>query len=67
MNSDYLNDFRKLQEKIEKLDLSISPEDEEILFTKLIEVKLMSFGFSKIVLNFQRLTINKTLSGNSIA
>ena len=67
MNSDYLNDFRKLQEKIEKSDLSISPEDEEILLTKLIEVKLMSFGFSKIVLNFQRLTINKTLSGNSIA
>ena len=67
MNSDYLNDFRKLQEKIEKLDLSISPEDEEILFTKLIEVKLMSFGFCKIVLYFQRLTINKTLSGNSIA
>jgi len=65
MDSDYLNSFRKLQEKIEKLDLSISPEDEEILLAQLMKVNLLTFGFSKIVPNFQRLTINKTLPDNS--
>lgn len=65
MDSNYLNSFRELQEKIEKLDLSISPEDEKILLAQLMDVNLLTFGFSKIVPNFQRLTINKTLPDNN--
>ena len=65
MDTNYLNGFRKLQEKIEKFDLSISPEDEDILLAQLMEVRLLTFGFSKIVPDFQRLTINKSLPENN--
>lgn len=64
MDADYLNVFRKLQEDIEKLDISSSPQDEEILVERLMELKLFFFGFSKIIPDFKRLTINKSLPNN---
>jgi hypothetical protein len=64
MDNDYFNSFKKLQEDIEKIDISSSQQDEEILVNQLMDLKLFAFGFLKIVPSVQRLTINKSLPDN---
>ncbi|MGD1046634.1 MAG: hypothetical protein ABR936_15105 [Bacteroidota bacterium] len=65
MDLDYLNDFRKLQQQIEKLDISSSPNEEIIHISLLNDLNLWIFPFTKIVKKFERLTINKSLPGNN--
>jgi len=64
MDPELLSKIMKFQEKFEKYDLSICPQDENIILTQ-FGVTLYTRVFSKIVPNFQRLTINKSIENNN--
>jgi len=65
MDSHYFESFNVLHDAIEKFDISSSPQDEEALIEQLACFEILTFSFSKVVPNFQRLTINKNLPDNN--
>lgn len=56
--------FQRLKNKIEKLDISLSPEDEKLILSQLNELNFLIHGYSRIIPSFERLTINKSLPDN---
>lgn len=65
MDVKYINQFSKLKNVIDSFDLSSSPGDEKYLLDFLNIINFLTFGFSKLVPQFERLTINKTLPDNN--
>ncbi|MEI7422017.1 MAG: RES domain-containing protein [Prolixibacteraceae bacterium] len=53
--------FIKSLEDIDKLDLTISSIEENLIVSELMQFKLLHFAFNKVIPYLQRLTINKKL------
>ena len=62
---DFEENFKHLIKEIHKLDLSLSPSDENIVISMLNTFQPWFFGFSKVVPSFERMTINRTLPNNN--
>jgi hypothetical protein len=62
---DFEENFKHLIQEIHKLDLSISPSDENSVISMLKTFQPWFFGFTKVVPSFERMTINRTLPNNN--
>ncbi len=61
----YKETLDKLKAYIESFDISETPEEESLLLNFLKNLKLLTLGFEKVVPEFERLTVNKSLPENN--